>query len=280
MTIADIDAAERLWDDAFRTMRARYGLPPIVRTPDVVAFLTARFVYLLDVDPGGAFVATIDEEVAGLALGVVRDDLYVLAQFAVTPRAQGKGLGRALLDAALAYGGGRRAMILCSRDPAAMRRYAAAGFELRPAFAAYGPVRRDALAGGASRVRPGDERDLALAAAVDLEVRGATHGADIAHSLEHDADLLVHDDGGYALVGARPMLLAARSPEIAASLLRAALLHLPPDAPGDMSWITGEQQWAIRVALDAGLELVPHGPVALRGFDRMPAPYLPNGAFG
>ena len=104
MTIADVGAAERLWDDAFPTLRERYGLPPIARTPDVVAFMTARLLYLLDVDRVGAFVATIDDEVAGLALGVVRGDLYVLAQFAVAPPAQGKGVGRALLDAALAYG--------------------------------------------------------------------------------------------------------------------------------------------------------------------------------
>jgi GNAT superfamily N-acetyltransferase len=280
MRADDVDTAEGLWDDAFEALRARFALPVIPRTATSVAQGCARLRHFLRTDPAGAFVAAVDDQLVGLALGLRRGDLFVLAQFAVAPAAQGQGVGRAVLHAAVAYGADLpRGMIICSRDPAAMRRYFTAGFDLHPSFAAYGAVRLDRLP-ATPGVRVGSPYDLGLVAAVDVEVRGAAHGDDITHALHSGATLLVHEDGGYVLIRERPMLLAARTDAIATELLAAAFAQWPAGTPIDMSWITAEQQWAIRLVLDAGLELIPHGPVALRGFARAPAPYLPNGAFG
>ena len=79
-----------------------------------------------------------------------------------------------------------------------MRRYFAAGFDLHPAVTAWGVVRHDRLPEVTS-VRVGDERDFELAASVDRAVRGAPHGPDLGFLIGEGSQLLVHDDGGYAL---------------------------------------------------------------------------------
>jgi GNAT superfamily N-acetyltransferase len=274
-----VAACELVWDEAYRTMRVRYGLPVADRTPDGAALMQRRMLHLLGTDPDGAVVAVVDDRVVGFAQALVRDDLWVLSLFGVTPAVQGQGIGRALLDAALACGDGRRGMIMTSRDPLAMRRYFFAGFDLHPTVTAYGPVRHDRLRSAAA-VRNGDATDLAFAAAVDREVRGADHASDLAFLLDEGSQLLVHDDGGYVVTKGRPLLLAARTEPIATELLAAALRRVPAGETTDIAWLTAEQQWAMRLALEAGLDLHPLGPLSLRGFDRAPFPYIPTGAFG
>jgi hypothetical protein len=56
--------------------------------------------------------------------------------------------------------------------------------------------------------------------------------------------------------------------------------RVPDVQVAEFGWLTADQQWAMRLAMEAGLELHPVGPIALRGFDRSPAPYVPTGAFG
>ena len=80
----------------------------------------------------------------GTANAIMREGLWGLGLFAVAPEHQGRGVGRRLLDAALAYGDGARGgWIMSSEDPGAMRRYALAGFDLRPCVAAAGRLRAD-----------------------------------------------------------------------------------------------------------------------------------------
>ncbi|MCU1429685.1 MAG: GCN5-related N-acetyltransferase [Actinomycetia bacterium] len=275
----DVPACETTWDTSYRAMRARYGLPLPPRTSELADATIRRLRHLLSTDAAGSFVATDDDRVVGMAQSVTRDELWVLSLFAVLPDAQSRGVGRALLDAAVAYSERRRGLILCSRDPIAMRRYARAGFDLHPAFAAHGIVDQSRLPASPA-VRAGSPEDAGLIASIDQEVRGAAHGGDLDALLGEGGQLLVHDDGGYAVVSDRPRLVAARSDDIASALLVAALRRAPSATPVDVGWITAPQQWALRVLLDAGLELFPLGPVALRGFDRPPAPYLPSGAYG
>jgi hypothetical protein len=44
-------------------------------------------------------------------------------------------------------------------------------------------------------------------------------------------------------------------------------------------FMTAEQQWAIRVALDARLPLSPDGPVCVKGKLGPLVPFLPSGAY-
>ncbi len=70
---------------------------------------TGRIEHFLAADPGGAWVA-VDEhdEVIGVALSLLREDLWGLSLLAVAPASHGRGVGRALLDRALAYGADAR----------------------------------------------------------------------------------------------------------------------------------------------------------------------------
>lgn len=115
--------------------------------------------------------------------------------------------------------------------------------------------------------------------AVDRDVRGAAHGADILAMLEGGMRLVVSGQG-YAVYGEnRVVVLAARSCGSAAALLRAALIGMADQGEVRVNWITGAQQWAIRVALAAGLSFRVEGPICTRGNVGPLTPYLPSGAF-
>jgi GNAT superfamily N-acetyltransferase len=279
MNPSDVVASELVWDVAYRTMRERFGPPIAPRSDEMALMIQRRMHHLLGTDADGCVVATVDDRVVGFAQALVREDLWVLSRFAVEPAIQGRGVGRALLDASMACGEGRRGMILVSRDPLAMRRYFTAGFDLHPTLTALGTVRPDRLPTTPS-VRAGDDRDFERVAAVDREVRGASHGPDLAFLIGEGSTLLVHEGGGYALAGRRPLLLAATSDEVATELLAAVLRRVAPGEIAEVGWLTARQQWAIRLAVGAGMELHPVGPMGLRGFDQPPAPYIATGAFG
>jgi predicted N-acetyltransferase YhbS len=281
MTDDDVDACEQLWHGAFSEMRARFGLPTRPRTEDGAAADRARIRHLLTTDPTGSFVADDGSRVVGLAQALRRGDLWILSLFGVLVGSQQRGLGKALLDASLAYmQPGDRGWIVCSRDPRAMRRYALAGFDLHPAITAWGKVVPDHLP-PAPDVRDGTDADLELAAALDEKVRGASHGPDFEPLRDEATAFFVVDGRGYAFVrNGWPRLLVATDDDAAAQLLSAALRSARPDDVVEVGWLTGAQQWAFPVVLAAGLELYPVGPVMLRGFDAMPSPYVPVGAYG
>jgi ribosomal protein S18 acetylase RimI-like enzyme len=286
MRDGDVDACEQVWHEAWGEMRARFHLPAQDVSSGAVARMRARIRHLLTTDPSGSFVADDGHGVVGVAQALVRDRLWVLSLFAVAVHGQGQGIGRSLLAAALRYGEGGPGMILASRDPRAMRRYAAARFRLHPAVMAWGRVRHERLASAADvreggiEVREGGIDDTPLVEEIDRQVRGASRGPDLDHLLGEGATLLL-GDRGYAVVrDGRPLIVAATSDGAAARLLLAALLRAPHDRDVEVSWLTAGQQWAIDMCLRAGLELHPSGPVMIRGRQRPPAPYLPSGAFG
>jgi GNAT superfamily N-acetyltransferase len=241
----------------------------------------ARVAHLLDTDPAGAWVAELADEVVGVALGLVREDVWGLSLLGVRPGLQGQGIGGPLLRAALAYGEGRRgAIILSSTDPRAMRSYARAGFAVKPALAAAGQINRSRIPGGL-RSRPGDlAADADLLHASSRHARGASHGPDLQAFLDAGDRLLVLDDHGFAMHrGGSPILLAAFDPEAAADLMWSCLADGPAGGTVHVDYLTEGNDWAVAVALDAGLSLSPDGPVFVRGDTGPFAPYLPSGAY-
>jgi GNAT superfamily N-acetyltransferase len=251
-------------DDDLRTTRGRF-----------------RIGHLLKTDPEGAWVAEHDGEVVGCALALVREDVWGLSLFGIRPGLQGQGIGRQLLDAALRYAEGRRgAIILSTTDPRAMRRYALAGFELRPCVAFAGIADRDAIPAGL-RSRPGDAAsDRELCDAVSRHVRGAAHGPDLEALETVGCSLLIHDDGGWAAVrDGGPALLAARDEAIATDLLWSALATGGPGESTHVDFITAGHDWAVQVCLAARLAISPDGPLFVRGDVGPFAPYIPSGAY-
>jgi GNAT superfamily N-acetyltransferase len=249
MVADDAVAVHELSARTFADLAERFHEPP--PPPPRVARSLVRIHHLLEHDPGGAWVAEQDGEVAGAALAIEREGLWGLSLLVVDPAHQSRGLGRALLARALAHaGGGRRGgVILASADPRALRTYAR------------------------------EEGDRGLIERVDRAVRGAPHGEDVDAMLRAGSRLLVADRG-YALVDAgRVRLLAALEDAAAADLLRAALAETPPGVEASVEWITALQAWAVPPVLDARLALRVDGAVFVRGDVGRFRPYLPSGAY-
>lgn len=236
-----------------------------------------RMHHLVDTDPGGAWVTEDDAgEVDGAALALVREGLWGLSLLIVREDRQSAGRGRELMRAALAYGAGTSAgLIIASEDPRAMRTYWRAGFALRPAFDAKGEQRRTPRAHPSVRpARWPADRDLVDAAS--RAARGAAHGTDIDAQLRQQRRLLVHDDGGFLVADdSRVHLVAAHDERVARALLETSL-H---EQPGEVHYVEGRQEWALDVALEAGLELVAGSSVCVRGDLGPLRPYLPSGAY-
>ncbi|GAA1121333.1 MULTISPECIES: GNAT family N-acetyltransferase [Streptomyces violaceusniger group] len=255
--------------------------------PGYVAEVHERHRHLARTDPGGCWLA-LDE--AGMPLGVTlsarREGTWGLSMFAVLPRAQRQGVGRELLAAALLYGRGCLRGIICgSEDPRAASTYRRAGFALHPAMrlrGTVGPETKERLSPPDGAVHEGVARHRDLLDSVDRRTRGGAHGAD--HELLlTQRRLLVVDDlagSGYCYVGedGKVEMLAATSRRLAKRLLTAALLCLPEGAEARVPGLTAEQQWAVDVGIEAGLELSTSGYVCLRGMPP-PMPYIPSGTF-
>jgi hypothetical protein len=162
----------------------------------------------------------------------------------------------------------------------AARLYATAGFSLRPALRALGRVDRRALPPRSASVRAGDAADLELAAEISRELRGAAHTAEIDFALRRGAQLLVCGDRGFAVAQEDygVWLLAARDDAAATELLWRAL-DIGGAAEQPVRWITAGQDWAVSVALSAGLRLTGHGALCVRGTPGPLRPYLPSAPF-
>jgi len=231
-----------------------------------------RFARYLELDPGGQWVAEVDGEVVGTANAIMREGLWGLGLFAVAAEHQGRGVGRMLLDAALAYGeGSRGGWIMSSEDPKALRRYALAGFDLRPCVAASGMLRTDLPA-----VEVDESGDLRATESISRAVRGAAHGDDLAgvpgRLLTLPGGFAIHDEGSIRV-------LAALDDDTATRLLRACFAQAPRGATVQVDLLTAGQDWAIRPCLEAGLALSPGGAVFTRGDVGPMRPYVPTGSW-
>jgi GNAT superfamily N-acetyltransferase len=241
-----------------------------------------RIAHLLEHDAGGSWVADRDGEVVGMAQALLREGLWGLSLFAVAEPEQGRGVGRRLLEGALRHGESARGhLVLSTERPAAMRRYSRAGLDLRPCVAAAGIPDLTEAPDVAARVEDAGDAGIAIADAIGREVRGAGHGRDLPLWLQAGYRLLVFEERAFAVAApAGPIpLVAGRDPEAAQAVLWAALAAAPRGATVAVDFLTAQQQWAVQVALDAGLPLSPDGPIFTRGDVGRLTPYVPSGAY-
>jgi GNAT superfamily N-acetyltransferase len=278
---ADVDAADAvawaalspLWPEEFRPEDTE------VR----VARGRARVAHLQQTDPGGCWVAELDGEIVATALALIREDVWGFSLFGVAPEHHGKGIGTKVFAPSLAYGDGTRGgLILSSEHPAAMRRYALAGFRLLPCVSLAGVLDRRGLPAGL-QARPGALEDAVDRATIDAAsrfVRGASHGQDLKRLLEAGCELLVVPHRGFVLHrDGSPALLAAQDEEAATDLLWSAFAAAPPGGSVHVDFISGGNDWAVTAGLRAHLALSTDGPVFARGDVGPLAPYLPSGAY-
>jgi len=139
-------------------------------------------------DPDGYFCAVDEGQIRGMVSALVRGRVWYLSMFFVLPGDQGRGVGRALLEQALAYGEARGAEIRCTwatLDPRAQARYVMAGMAPRwPIYRLDG----DAAAVTRLKARAGlDPRERELpcdpgaAEKLTAEVFGHGRADDLAH---------------------------------------------------------------------------------------------------
>jgi GNAT superfamily N-acetyltransferase len=277
MTAGDLDVATAVSSAAFEIDLADPSTP----------MWRARVAYPLETDPDGALVAEREGTMVGVAQAVIRERVWVLTLLTIDPAAQGTGAGAALLAAALAYGDGLPGLIISSNDPRAMRLYAGAGFAVNPTVETVGQIDSARLPAADPAVVEGGPADLEALEAISREVRGAAHTPDIEFGLgAPGAQLLRHGERGFAVVSrGRLWMLAARDEDAARSLLWAAFARIGDgdgDGDGDSAlvrWITADQQWAIQVAVAAGLRLRTYGALCVRCAPGPLRPFVPSGAF-
>jgi GNAT superfamily N-acetyltransferase len=284
MTDADVGAAAKVQIAAFAALSLQEGHEPRPITDDVWARIHARHRHFLTHDPAGSWVATDGDQLIGCALALRREGLWGLSLLVVDPEVQSKGTGRALLDASLTYAEGcERAVILSTTDPRAMRSYATSGFDLFPQVEGSGEPDPASLPALHGRVRDGSLADVDFAESIDRAVRGAARGPDQIR-LATDMAMFVIDDvdgRGYAYFRSDGIVfaLAATDDETADALLWRCLVHaVELGASVSIDHMNAQQQWAIRTAYKARLNVKPGGPVLWRGGTPPPS-YLPSGMF-
>jgi ribosomal protein S18 acetylase RimI-like enzyme len=266
MTEADVPAAVSAFDSGFLAMLARHALPVTRNTIQDERRRQDRTRHFLRTDPGGSWVAEDEGIVVGMSQSFVREDYWTLSQLGTLPGRQGRGVGRELLRLALTHGDPNSpGTIQCSRDPKAMALYTSFGFVLHPVVAAWGAM-----------------RELDVVTAIDRTVRGSGRSVDIASMLAQPGHrLLLHAEDGYAVArDDRIVVLGARDESSATLVLKAMLAESPVGETIEINWLTSAQQWAVRVVVEAGIELQPYGPVMVRGMDGPPYPYIPSGGYG
>ena len=277
MTPSDVPAAAAV-------SIAALGPAPGSTPGELQARQEVRIGHMQGTDPDGAWVATEGGTVIGLALAIVRDRAWLegvwgLSLFAVRPDLQGRGVGRRLLDACLrtARDAGA-ALILSSEDPKAMRRYARAGFDLRPCVSAAGIPAGARPEPEVEAVTPAEA--AGIVALAGRAVRGAAYDVgDLEMLALGGSSLLAIAGRGFAAHRAgSPKLLAATDEDAAAALLRACLAAAPRGGTVQLDFIHAGNDWAIRTCLDAGLALSPDGPLFTRGELAPLRPWIPSGA--
>ncbi len=252
-------------------------------TPAARAHWLERVAHGLGTDSEGCFVAEQGGQVVGVAQALMRDRLWILSLLAVDPAGQSGGAGRALMRSALGYGpDGGPGLIVSSNDPRALRLYASSGFSLRPTVEAEGVVARRAIPAAARSVEEVRDPDYDVLAVISRAVRGAEHTPELRFALRRGGRLLRAGDRGFAVVipGRAPWLLVARDDDTAAALLWRTLELVEPGEATKIRWIGADHDWAIAVALRAGLRLTAYGALFTRGAVGPLRPFLPSAPFG
>jgi GNAT superfamily N-acetyltransferase len=274
MEDADVLAVNDVAVAAFDDLNARLGAMPYAGASPAMAAVRLR--HLLDTDPGGAWVAERDGEIVGAALALVRERIWGLSLFVVSPAAQSAGIGSELLARAWGHGDASGFLILASRDPRALRSYVRLGLDLHPALDATGVPRGVTMPDG---LRPWEPEDAAWADPLARRIRGAAHGADLPALLEAGMTITVLPGRGYAAARGSGLRLLAAADEAAARALVDGHLAAAGDGRATVEWITSAQQWAFRACVEAGMDLSPHGAVLTGGALGPLHPYLPSGPY-
>jgi GNAT superfamily N-acetyltransferase len=240
-------------------------------------------------DPDGYFCAVQDGQIRGMVSALVRGRAWYLSMLFVLPGHQGQGVGRALLEPALAYGTARGTEIRftwATLDPRAQTRYVLAG--MAPRWPIY-RVEGDAAAVGRLRARVGlDARarevpcDLGTAETLTAGVFGHDRAGDLAHWRRDGATALAIQRGGEPVAfayrrGTRIGPAAGRDETALLQAVAAAAAAGAGAGAGVMIRVPGACASLLEALVASGFHLgAPTLFMASRLFGR-PELYLPSG---
>lgn len=173
ITEPDLEACADVFYAADDDLTARVGLTP---TPRNRPNLVGLFRHITITDPDRVWLAEEDGRVVAFSMAAQRDQLTFLAFLFVDPGLQARGLGRVLLERAMA-GSGRSAVCIFSVQPVSAALYAQYGMVPRvPMYTLLGKL-KEALPRLPRGLRVGP-LDLGATEALDLEVTGFTRPQD------------------------------------------------------------------------------------------------------
>lgn len=278
MTLGDVVAVGAVVERAAEQLERRAGREPRSRTDEQRERFLGGLRRFVELDPTGAWVAADGDSVVGMAAAIRRESFWGLSMLFVAPEQQNQGVGRRLLDAGLECAAGADVrMILSSPDPRALRRYSLAGLDIHPTVEAIGTIDRKAIPDDLDG-RPGSASDLDLAADVDAGLRGS-RAEDVEYLLSDGAGMQVIDRRsarGYVVHRDGRLMMLGASDDATASLL---LWRFIAQSQGEVEiWgLAAQQNWAVKVALAAGLQVAAAGALFLAGREHPPGPWLPSG---
>jgi predicted N-acetyltransferase YhbS len=278
MSLAEVAAVASVVEAAGQQLERSVGRDPRPRSDQQREYFLSGLRRFVERDPGGAWVAADGESVVGMTTAIRRGSFWGLSMLFVDPKRQSQGVGRRLLDAGLEYANGAEVrMILSSPDPRALRRYSLAGLDIHPAVEARGTIDQS-LIPGELRDRFGDAGDLDLVVRVDAGLR-RSRAEDVEYLLGAGARMHVIDQGsarGYMVHRENRLLMLGASDDPTASVLLWRFLA-QTGGEAEIWGLTARQNWAVKVALAAGLEVTASGALFLAGQERPPGAWLTSG---
>jgi GNAT superfamily N-acetyltransferase len=282
----DLEEVWRVHVAASNDLIARRGRP-VSRPADAPVASDARAA--LASDPDGYFCAVEGDRITGMVSALVRGKLWYLSMFFILPESQGRGLGRALIEPALAYGRARGTEVRCTLatlDPRAQTRYMLAG--MAPRWPIY-RVDGDAAAVARLQARVGlDLResqvscDAGAAENLTAEVFSEGRAPDLAHCRADGGVAVAIDHGGGLAAfayrrGSRIGPAAGRDETSFARAVAAAAAAGVADAASVTARVPGACASLLETLVGAGFRLgEPTLFMASRLFGR-PELYLPSG---
>jgi GNAT superfamily N-acetyltransferase len=290
-TADEIPTCSRIFYEAFNDLHAGRGLP--TEDPADDAWIRTALIRGRRTDPGLAMIAVDDDGPAAFGTAARRDDFWFLSFLFVLPRAQGRGIGHALLEALLPppaeRPGVRLATMVETIQPVSTGLYTSFGMAPRtPNFTLKGlqdPARLPALPPGV-RATPLTHELLETCADLNRTMLGFVRPQDMAMWIDDatTATAYLRADGSVAAYGfiddeGWTSPIASTDEVVSAAIVRDLLegRDRPQDAKiGVLGW----SGTLLAALLGAGMRMDPYPYVYCSSDAARPHPaYVPYAAF-
>jgi GNAT superfamily N-acetyltransferase len=232
-TNQDANACGRICYEGFRTLNERYGFPPTfpsveVATRRVGGFIRHPSVFGVVAETGGG-------RIVGFNFLSERDPIRAVGPIVTDPSAQGRGIGRQLMEAVLERARGARGVRLLQDtfNVQSLSLYAALGFEAQETFVVLSGAPPSAPSSG-WEIRSLMASDMAGCEALHESIHGYPRTNELRDALVTGAPIVVLRDGRVRAYMATPTIwlanhgVAETEEDMQALLLGAARLAKQP----------------------------------------------------